>query len=71
MTSHAVAEPLGDDALVSIYTITAGDTYATNDPVFLVFTYEELRAKWRERHADRLATGARYWRRRRTPGWLR
>jgi hypothetical protein len=38
---------------------------------FFVITIAMLREKWLMRQQDRLDTGARYWRRRRLPGWLR
>lgn len=57
------------DESVTIYTIPVGDTAAA--VTFVTYTREMLREIWRERHADRLASGARYWRHRRIPGWLR
>jgi hypothetical protein len=56
-------------ALATIYTIPVGVT--TDASTFVVFTLADVREKWMERQRDRVATGARYWRRRRMPGWLR
>jgi hypothetical protein len=53
----------------AIWTIPVGET--TCSPEFFIFTREMLIEKWTERQQDRLATGARYWRRRRLPVWLR
>jgi hypothetical protein len=56
------------DASTSIFAIPV-DSAATSG--FFVITIQMLREKWLMRQGDRVATGARYWRRRRLPGWLR
>lgn len=65
---HKITDERDTDASTAIYAISV-DSAATSG--FFVITIGMLREKWMMRQQDRINTGARYWRKRRLPGWLR